>query len=93
MAIFMIIRQPGENSEKLGGAVAEKFPNSFYDLGNGAWLISGPQTAKEASDMLGITPENLSGVAIVVEVASYFGRANPAIWSWIKNNWSSKPNG
>jgi len=27
------------------------------------------------------------GSAVVIEAASYFGRANPAIWSWIKTHW------
>ncbi len=48
--------------------------------------------AKEVSDTLGIT-DGAAGAALVFEVASYFGRANPNIWSWIKDNWDAGKHG
>jgi hypothetical protein len=86
MAIFAVISQPGPNAEKLPEAIKRNFPDGVYDVGSGIWLISGRGPAKEVSDQLGVT-DGSNGSAIVIEVASYFGRANPAIWSWIQSNW------
>ena len=92
MAIFAIIKQPGANSDRLEGAIHEKYPGAVYGLDNGAWLVADTGTAKDVSDRLMITGgENGSG--IVVEFASYFGRANPAIWTWIKANWEGPVSG
>ena len=91
MTLFAIIQQPGSNSENLGNAVGQAYPESVYNLGNGVWLVSDVATASTVSDKLGVT-EGENGSAIVVEIASYFGRANPAIWTWIKSNWD-RPTG
>ena len=85
MAIFAIIKQPG-TPDNVGEAVRTHFPSSNYDLGSGAWLVAAPSTAMDVSETLGIK-SGVNGSAIVIEAASYYGRANPAIWSWIKANW------
>ena len=87
MAIFTIIKQPGPNAENLGPAIADTYPLHNYDLGGGAWLIAAVGTAKDVADRLQIS-EGTNGSAVVLEAASYYGRANPAIWTWIKANWS-----
>ncbi|MEO8925901.1 MAG: hypothetical protein ABI306_01945 [Caulobacteraceae bacterium] len=88
MAIFAIISQPSPNGEKLAGAIKAAFDDAVYDVGNGVWLVSGRGPAREISDRIGITNgENGSG--IILELASYFGRANPAIWTWIQANWET----
>lgn len=87
MSIFAIMRQPGANNERLGPAIAQTYPLHHYDLGEGSWLVAGRGTAKDISDRLGIT-DGRNGSAVVVETGSYYGRANPAIWTWIKNNWN-----
>ncbi|MCH8166923.1 MAG: hypothetical protein IIC03_03215 [Proteobacteria bacterium] len=92
MTIFVIIRQAGTDVEKLGKAIASAYPDDIYDLGDGAWLVSDTATAKDISDNIGITDGKI-GSAVIIETASYFGRANPAIWSWIKAKWNGAPNG
>ena len=92
MAIFAVIRQPGLNSEKLAAAVTSAYPN-HYDLGNGVWLVAERTTAQEISNKLQILPEPTNGSAVILEAASYFGRANPAIWSWMKSNWEATASG
>lgn len=87
MAIFAIIKQPGTNSEKLGPSIVEKYPLHHYDLGNGSWLVAGVGAAKDIGDRLGIT-DGSNGSAVIIEAASYHGFANPAIWTWIKANWT-----
>ncbi len=88
MTIFAIIRQPGPNSERLGIVIAQMYPLHHYDLGEGAWLVAARGTAKDIADRLNIT-DGSNGSAVVVETASYYGRANPAIWTWIKANWDT----
>ena len=70
-----------------------EFPTANYDLGSGVWLVAGPGSAKDISDKLKITPDGVNGTGVVIEAASYFGRANPAIWTWIKNQWEGGPHG
>jgi hypothetical protein len=86
MAIFAIIPQPGANAEKLAPKVTSTFPTHLSITPSG-WLIASTGTAQEVSDKLDITATDANGAAIILEVASYFGRANPTIWSWIKTNW------
>jgi hypothetical protein len=90
MTIFAVIKQPGPNSDKLASSVEDTYPQKHYDLGDGSWLIAESGTASDLTTKLGITPEGLNGSALVIEVASYYGRANPAIWTWIKTNWEAK---
>lgn len=91
MAIFAIITQPNPNNVKLPDAIKEHFGNANYALEGGHWLISANRTAKEISDILGIT-DGSGGGGLILEVASYFGRANPNIWTWIKLHWESGRN-
>jgi hypothetical protein len=60
--------------------------------GNAGWLVSTKGTAQELSAKLGVTSGD-NGAAVIVEVASYFGRANPNIWSWIKTKLEAPPGG
>ena len=93
MAIFAIILQPGPNGEKLPQAIVDKAgEGKFLGISEGTWLVASSGTAQDVSNRIGIT-EGLAGSAVVLEVASYFGRANPAIWSWIKSNWEGPPIG
>lgn len=88
MPVFTIIRQPNANGEKLGPTIAQTYPLHHYVLSDDAWLVAARGTAKDISDRLGVT-EGTNGSALVVEAASYFGRANPAIWTWINANWNA----
>lgn len=92
MAIFAIIKQPGPNGERLENAIHAAFPSTVYNLSASSWLVAASGTAKDVSDKIGITGGE-SGSAIVTETASYYGRANPAIWTWIKTNWEGPPIG
>lgn len=92
MTIFVIIQQPDVDPGRLEAAVKTAYPNDYYDLGGGAWIVSDNSTAVDVSSRIGIT-EGAAGSAVVIEAASYYGRANPAIWSWIKAKWEGGPNG
>lgn len=93
MAIFAVIVQVGPGGDSLPAGIRQHFDKANYQLdGDQGWLVAGKATAKEVSDTLGIT-DGTSGAALVVEVASYFGRANPGIWTWIKDNWETGKNG
>ncbi|MFL6844247.1 MAG: hypothetical protein ACJ8ER_05130 [Allosphingosinicella sp.] len=86
MSIFVVVQQnPSGPSGTLANALTgSAMPN--YKLADGVWLVSSAGTAKDISEKIGIA-EGANGTGVVTEVASYFGRANPAIWSWIKQNW------
>ena len=92
MPVFAVIRQ-SDPEGALARAIAAEFPDAHYDVGVGAWLVAGSGTAQEISNKLGVTPDAATGSAVVLEAASYYGRANPAIWTWIKENWARRANG
>lgn len=93
MAIFAVIVQTKPGGDGLAAAIRQHFDKANYQLdGDRGWLVAGKATAREVSDTLGIT-DGTAEAALVVEVASYFGRANPGIWTWIKDNWETGKNG
>ena len=93
MTIFAVINQPGTGATPLATAIRANFPSATYELGDGAWLIATSGTAQTLAERLKIVPNGESGSAVVLEVGSYYGRANPAIWTWMKTNWETAPNG
>ena len=89
MSIFVIVQQ---NASGPDGTLVSAIDDSGmpkFKLADGVWLVSNLGTARDTADKLGITG-GARGTGVVTEVASYFGRANPAIWSWIKQNWENK---
>ncbi|AIP33193.1 hypothetical protein DR64_3448 [Paraburkholderia xenovorans LB400] len=88
MAIFAIIGQGDAGSEKLPGKIESAFPANFLKIRDNTWLVASKATVQEVSEQLGIT-KGESGAAVVLGVSTYFGRANPNIWSWIKEKWEA----
>jgi hypothetical protein len=70
--------------EALEAQIRAKFPDLSMEARKGQWFIVAPSTTTttELSNQLGIT-EGTSSAAIVLNVASYYGRTNPATWEWI----------
>jgi hypothetical protein len=94
MAVFAVIAQPqaGTDAAKLPQAVQALFPNDFLLVGTGSWLIAHAGTVQDLSGKLGIA-DGSNGAALIFEIASYFGRANPNIWTWIKTKWEATSGG
>jgi len=93
MTIFAVIPQPNPRTAQLGAAVESNFSDENYKLEDGGgWLIASKRPTQEISNLLGVT-DGTNGAALVFEIASYFGRANPNIWTWIKTKWESSASG
>lgn len=84
MAIFTIIIQPSQNTALLPRAIDQTFPEQNIQIADEVWLVAAKITAKEISDKLKVT-DGANGPAVILEVAGYFGRADPTIWSWMKS--------
>ncbi len=81
--LFAILAQ--SNPEKIEGALSVQYPNSYFILFPGQWLlVAGGKTAKEVSDDLGITTGATGAAVIIAGTGSYYGRGNPQIWEWLK---------
>ena len=89
MAIFAIIGQPHENAAKLASVVATTYKDAHLQIADRVWLVSDTGTAKEISDKLQVT-DATNGAAVILEAASYYGRASNNIWAWIKAKWEGK---
>ena len=81
MTLFAILGH--DENPKLEAALAVHFPDNFLKIGAGQWLVAGKGTSVDVSNVLGIS-DGSSGSAIVVSVASYYGRAASNIWEWMK---------
>lgn len=93
MPVFAIIPQPNPNSEKLAGSIAKNCPDNFIALeDNKGWLVFAKMSAIDLSSKLGVTSGE-NGAAVIVEVASYFGRAHATVWSWMKLKMETLPGG
>jgi hypothetical protein len=82
MSIFAVLADP--SNTVLESTIKFQFPDDHLTIRPGQFLVAAKSTAKDLSNQL--IPEGQSG--IVLTVSSYFGRANPAIWEWIKTKWS-----
>lgn len=79
---------PPDNSA-LGAAIKTHFANQHIQIWAGQWLISATGTTQQISDLLGIGA-GVSGSGIVFSVVTYWGRANPNVWEWMKSQQESK---
>jgi hypothetical protein len=87
MSIFAVLA-PLDNA-RIGPAIEATFPGKFTRIWNGQWFVSAPGTTKELCDQLGIT-DGTNGTAVVVSVASYWGRAHQDIWEWLSSRMEKK---
>ena len=82
--LFAILSQ--SNHEKIHAALETKFPSSYLVLFTGQWLlVTSGVTVKEVSDQLGISIGDSGSAVVIAGTGSYFGRANPEIWEWLKS--------
>jgi hypothetical protein len=89
--LFAVMAQT--NPEKVGAALAAHYPNSYFPLFPGQWLLVVPgKTAVEISEELGITNGTAGNAVVITGSGSYYGRGNPGIWEWLKSRLGA-PNG
>src|SRR5947208_1744767 len=94
MPIFVLLPQNADAQARLPAAVASAYPDANKKLANNSWLVAGKGTAQDVSANLGITTKDNTGpgptgTTIVLEVASYYGRATSDIWDWVKAKWEA----
>lgn len=90
MAVFAVLMPV--NNATLEQSIEERFKTDALKIRPGQWLVAAPGTAKELSDTLGVT-DGSNGSAVIITAASYFGRANPSIWEWIRAKWDGHSDG
>ena len=71
--------------EALAPRIQELFPENFFLVEPGQWLLVAPATTttQELSVSLGISSDASVSDAIVLNVSSYFGRASLNTWEWL----------
>jgi hypothetical protein len=95
MQIHLILGLNGPQSlETLEKNINAQYPNRSRRLGDKpAWLVADDITAQTLSEKLGINSGEGGISALVTTMSDYFGRAEPDLWSWIKVQWESSPDG
>jgi hypothetical protein len=81
MSVFVILRVAVP--EKLRAAIVEVYPDDHIELAPNEWMVADKGTAIDVSNKLKIT-DATSGLAMVVGVEGYYGRAPTPIWDWLK---------
>lgn len=94
MAIFVVLMPTPQAS--LAKKIEETYQDNFLKLSDTQYLVSAAGTAIELSKTLGIAdPTNRemkpSGSAVVLAVASYYGRAPATTWEWLKAKLEASP--
>ena len=94
MPIFVAIPQGDDARRKLPDAVKSAYPNAHYALENNTWLVAGTGTVQDVTAKLKIVEKDQraagpTGTVVVLEVASYYGRASIELWTWVKSNWEA----
>ena len=95
MTVFAVILPTPQAAvvEKL----KQEFANEFLEISSTSWLVSGQGTTEEIIRRLGVfdrsNPTASLGNAIAIPVTTYFGRASPAIWEFLKTKIEALPGG
>ena len=86
MTVFLIVRQSNAlNNEALEAVLHRKFPNNFYRLGKGQWMVAAPyDNARQLSLEIGIGEGKHYTGTLVSEMHSYYGLHDKKLWDWIK---------
>ena len=82
MTVFVIIES--QPPAALEGRIKAQFPDDYYRLADGQWLVSAKMTAVDLSNSLGLKPGSGLGGTLVVSISSYYGLHSPEVWDWIK---------
>ena len=81
MTIYAAISD-GEN-DPLGVAIAAQFPDSWFKIAPGQFLISTPKlTTIQVSERLGV-PGGSVGRVIILHVSNYTGWHSKDMWEWL----------
>lgn len=89
-AVLMPTPQPSLTEE-----IKKSFPNDYLSLNDTQYLVSSSGTVAELTAKVGIwDPANptapATGIAVVVSISSYSGRASPTVWEWLKTKLESR---
>ena len=86
MAIFAILRSDSAASnDALSALIAERYPNDFYRVTPGQWLISASETTRSISERLDIVKGSPGRSTLVVAISSYYGVHTTELWDWIRS--------
>jgi len=82
--LFIVATYQPDSDARLEQAIADTYPDRYYAIGRGQWMIAANGTATEVAESLGILPDRspLSG-AYVVCVEEYFGRTRSEMGDWM----------
>jgi hypothetical protein len=95
LKVFVVVSKYEQNDEALRQAITTQFPNDFYDIGRGQWLIAFSGTAPELSVRLGIiNPDKTSLIngTAVFGIAGYYGVSSRDMWEWLATKLANGPN-
>lgn len=86
MSIFVVtVFNPSGIAGDLASAI-QAFDCPHLKVADNTYLLSHNSGARALAEQLGIT-EGTKGTGLVTEMASYWGRGDPGIWSWINQHW------
>jgi hypothetical protein len=90
MAIYAIIAS--EDAPTLEAAIEKQFPDQFYKVADGQFMLATDDTTNKVVEKLG-TKGGKHGSILVLRVTNYNGWHNNDLWEWLatKSSRTSTP--
>lgn len=85
MSIFAVLSK--NENPILEQRIEAEFPDNYYKFSSSQWFVSFDGTSKDVSDKLGVTSKEDPISAVIVDIASYWGRSSLDLWDWLKQKW------
>ena len=96
MTIFAILLPHPQPS--LVEAIQKLFPDDHLSITETQWLVSSAGTVVDLTAKLGIYDVKspgapATGIAVILAVSSYYGRAPTTVWDWLKTKMEAPARG
>jgi hypothetical protein len=85
MAVFAVCTKYPENDTILKDRIVNSFPEDYYEIGRGQWLVAFQGTAKQLYVKLFPEPEfplPKTGITMFA-IGGYWGHATRDMWEWL----------
>ena len=83
MPIFIVATTNPNIDATLKAKITRYFPNDYYEIGRGQWLVSFNGIAKTLFERLAEGNQQAMTDSVVFGINGYYGFASNNMWEWI----------
>lgn len=85
MQIFLVFSKP-DNADLVRAAVERVYPDDYFDMQDGRWLVADAGTAKDVFDRLSPAERRADALGqwiMIISILGYWGVWSSNVWEWI----------